>query len=56
MPWNYRETLARLATPAAAQYDESCPAEKDRLRPYVSGYLEIAAKPHFQNLESADVL
>ena len=21
MPWNYRETLARLATPAAAQYD-----------------------------------
>ena len=23
MPWNYRETLVRLATPAAAQYDES---------------------------------
>jgi len=29
MPWNYRETLARLAQPAAA-YDESCMAEKDR--------------------------
>ena len=27
MPWNYRETLAR------AEYDESCLAEKDRLRP-----------------------
>jgi hypothetical protein len=33
MPWDYRETLARLATPAAAQCDESCLAEKDRLRP-----------------------
>jgi hypothetical protein len=28
MPWNYRETLARLATPAAAQYDESCRSQR----------------------------
>jgi len=33
MHWNYRETLGRLATPAAAQYDESCLAEKDHQRP-----------------------
>jgi hypothetical protein len=33
MPWNYRDTLARLALPAAAEYDESFLAEKDRLRP-----------------------
>src|SRR4029077_11480084 len=33
MPWNYRETLRRLATHTAAKYDESCMAEKDRLPP-----------------------
>jgi len=34
MPWNYRETLARLATPAARViWDKCCLAEKDRLRP-----------------------
>src|SRR5260370_15913276 len=28
MPWNYRETLVRLATLAASSYDESCVAGK----------------------------
>ena len=30
MPWNYRETLA-----GTLEYDESCLAEKDRLRPWL---------------------
>ena len=31
MPWNYRETLARLAPSwMRHKYDESCLAEKDR--------------------------
>lgn len=38
MPRNYRDTLARLATPAAAQYDESFLAEKDHLRPCGRGF------------------
>jgi len=33
MPWNYPDTLARLATPAAAKYDKSYLAEKDHLWP-----------------------
>lgn len=40
MSWNYRDTLARLAQPAAAQYDESFPAEKDRLRSWSGDILE----------------
>ena len=40
MPWNYRHTLARLATPAAASYDDLCLAEKDRLRPWLGDALK----------------
>jgi hypothetical protein len=38
MPWNYRDSLARLATAAAAQYHESCLAGSDRRRPGL-GYI-----------------
>jgi hypothetical protein len=40
MPWSYRQTLERLATPAAAQYDGSGLAEKDCLWPCRSESLE----------------
>jgi hypothetical protein len=50
------ETMARMTRPAAAQYDESCLAEKDPVRPRGSGRADMVVKRASEKTKSGKVL